>query len=84
MVSSSSTTGVKGTVNKEQISYFERIGNMHLCSKRMIGFGISDKASFEKASGYAYGAIIGSAFIKALEGEGTVENKVKAFVQMFI
>ena len=84
MVSSSSTTGVKGTVNEEQISYFERIRNMNLGSKRMIGFGISDKASFEKASGYANGAIIGSAFIKALDGEGAVENKVKTFVQMFL
>jgi tryptophan synthase alpha chain len=83
MVSSSSTTGVKGAVNEEQISYFERIRNMNLRSKRLIGFGISDKASFEKASGYANGAIIGSAFVKALSGQGAIESKVKAFVQRF-
>ena len=84
MVSSSSTTGVKVAVNEEQISYFDRIQNMNLRSKLLIGFGISDKASFEKASDYTNGAIIGSAFVKALEGEGAIETKVKAFVQKFL
>lgn len=84
MVSSSSTTGVKGAVNEEQISYFERIQNMNLRSKLLIGFGISDKASFEKVSNYTNGAIIGSAFVKALEGEGAIKTKVKAFVQKFL
>ena len=83
MVSSSSTTGVKGAVNEEQVSYFERISAMNLRSKRLIGFGISDKASFEKSSCYANGAIIGSAFIKALEGKETVETKVKEFMERF-
>lgn len=83
MVSSSSTTGVKDAVNEAQISYFERIRAMHLHSKRLIGFGISDKASFEKSSGYANGAIIGSAFIKALEGKETVETNVKEFMERF-
>lgn len=83
MVSSSSTTGVKGAVNEEQVSYFERIRAMNLRSKRLIGFGISDKTSFEKSSCYANGAIIGSAFIKALEGKETVETKVKEFMERF-
>lgn len=83
LVSSSSTTGAKGAVNEEQISYFERIRSMNLRSKQLIGFGISDKASFEKASGYANGAIIGSAFIKALAGDEAIESKVKLFVQKF-
>jgi tryptophan synthase alpha chain len=83
MVSSSSTTGVKGSVNEEQIAYFERIRNLNLRSKRLIGFGISDKASFDKAADFANGAIIGSAFVKALDGEGTIETKVNLFVRKF-
>ena len=83
LVSSSSTTGVKGAVNEEQLSYFERILTMNLRSKRLIGFGIYDKSSFEKASGYANGAIIGSAFVKVLEGEGKIETKVSDFMQQF-
>jgi len=81
MVSSSSTTGVKGAVNDEQISYFERIRAMNLRSQRLIGFGISDKATFEKSAGYANGAIIGSAFVKAIEGPGAIEIKVNDFIQ---
>lgn len=84
MVSSSSTTGAKGAVNEEQVSYFGRISKMNLRAKRLIGFGISDSASFEKASGFANGAIIGSAFIKAIEGEGTIEKKVKNFMLQFM
>jgi len=83
LVSSSSTTGVKGAVNEEQLSYFERIRAMNLGSRRLIGFGIYDKSSFEKASGYANGAIIGSAFVKVLEGEGKIETKVSDFMQQF-
>jgi tryptophan synthase alpha chain len=84
LVSSSSTTGVKGVVDEEQIAYFRRILNMRLHSKQLIGFGISDKPTFERASDYANGAIIGSAFIKALTGEKSIESKVKAFMQKFL
>ena len=83
MVSSSSTTGVKGSPGQEQIKYFSHIQNLNLNSKRLIGFGISDKITFERASGYANGAIIGSAFIKALAGEHTTEMKIGTFMQMF-
>jgi tryptophan synthase alpha chain len=83
LVSSSSTTGIKGAVSNEQISYFDRIRTMNLVSKRLIGFGIYDKSSFKKASGYANGAIIGSAFVKALDGNGKIETKVNDFMQQF-
>jgi len=81
MVSSSSTTGGTLGLSSGQVSYFERISRMNLRSKQLIGFGISDKESFEKASEYTNGAIVGSAFIKALEGVGQVEGKIGAFVK---
>ena len=83
MVSSSSTTGIKGVANNEQVAYFERISKMNLRSKRLIGFGISDKKTVVKASEYANGAIIGSAFVKSLAGNKAIESKVKDFVQEF-
>ena len=83
MVSSSSTTGMKESGDDAQIAYFERIRDMKLKSKLLIGFGISDKKSFERASTYANGAIIGSAFVLALKGESTIENKVGTFIQKF-
>jgi len=84
MVSSSSTTGIKTNIIDSQTAYFERINKMNLRSGKLIGFGISDRASFEKACAYTNGAIIGSAFIKALSGEGTVKEKVKNFVQNLV
>ncbi|MGI9530834.1 tryptophan synthase subunit alpha [Lutimonas sp.] len=68
MVSSASTTGAKNTFDEEQLSYFERINNLELKTPRVIGFGISNKETFEQATAHADGAIIGSAFVKFLKG----------------
>ena len=83
MVSSSSTTGVKESGNSEQVDYFDRIQSLNLESKRLIGFGISDKVSFERACQFASGAIIGSAFVTALAGETSIREKVGAFMGKF-
>lgn len=66
MVSSASVTGTKNNFGNEQTDYFERIRKMNLKSEQVIGFGISNKETFEVAAKYAKGAIIGSAFIKFL------------------
>jgi tryptophan synthase alpha chain len=47
----------------------------------MVGFGIKDKASFDAVTAHASGAIIGSAFIKALSTSEPIENVVQSFVQ---
>ena len=80
MVSSASTTGVKSGFQPEQVKYFERIKAMDLNHPQLIGFGISTRETFEQASRYASGAIIGSAFMKSLMGEGTIPEKVSTFV----
>ena len=64
MVSSSSVTGSQSGFGTEQTSYFKRIAEMNLNNPQIIGFGISDSETFTKATQYAKGAIIGSAFIK--------------------
>ena len=82
MVSSASITGAKSGITGEQIAYFERINAMQLKHPRLIGFGISNSETFQTACQYANGAIIGSAFIKALEaGKENVEAATKAFVE---
>lgn len=78
VVASASITGAKGSISDQQIAYFERIKAMNLKSKLIIGFGISDKATFATACQYADGAIIGSAFIKHLEREGV--DAIDAFI----
>ena len=73
VVASASITGAKGEISNQQIAYFERIKTMNLQSKLIVGFGISDKQTFNTACSYANGAIIGSAFIKNL-GKNGIDN----------
>ncbi|MES2629280.1 MAG: tryptophan synthase subunit alpha [Bacteroidota bacterium] len=80
MVSSASTTGAKEAVADDQERYFKRIAAMNLKTPLLIGFGISNKATFSKACEYASGAIVGSAYIKAI-GQNEVEAATEAFVQ---
>jgi tryptophan synthase alpha chain len=81
MVSSSSTTGAGKKVEDFQQSYFERIQNMDLKNPRLIGFGISDSATFANACKYANGAIIGSAFVKSFNPEIKLEESISRFVR---
>jgi tryptophan synthase alpha chain len=53
---------------------------MQLKNPILVGFGIRDRASFEAASRHANGAIIGSAFVKALQGGKDEEQTVKEFL----
>jgi len=78
-VSSSSTTG--GNKQMADISeYLMRLQSMNLKNPVLVGFGIKDKASFEAACAHANGAIIGSAFIKALWQGDDVEKDTAAFM----
>jgi tryptophan synthase alpha chain len=54
---------------------------MRLESPLIIGFGISDKVSFDRACETANGAIIGSAFIKHVSKEGDLKHKIHEFVK---
>lgn len=82
VVSSAAITGAKSGISAAQEAYFERIEALQLVHPRLIGFGISDRASFGTACRYASGAIIGSAFIRALtEGRDDLEATVAAFVE---
>ena len=57
---------------------------MKLKNPRLIGFGISDKKTFDTACEHAQGAIIGSAFIRALERGDTEGASVEATTAKFI
>lgn len=80
MVSSNATTGAKTSVTEFQRQYFERIKSMNLKNPRVIGFGISNAETFANACQYASGAIIGSAFVKALEGSESLAQKISGFI----
>lgn len=84
MVSSYAITGTQTGISEAQIAYFERIEAMKLKNPRLIGFGISDKNSFDTACKHAQGAIIGSAFIKALAAGTDVTTTSHAFVKKIL
>jgi len=81
MVSSASTTGAKTGISSDQEAYFKRIDNMNLKNPRLVGFGISDRESFLKASNGASGAIIGSAFVKLLGNAKNLSEEIVGFVK---
>ena len=79
MVSSAATTGAQGSFGDTQQHYFQRIADMKLQSKLLVGFGISNAETYQAAVAHSQGAIIGSAFIKHLEANGN--QSVQDFVK---
>jgi tryptophan synthase alpha chain len=80
MVSSASVTGSQSGFGSIQANYFKRIADMNLKNPQIIGFGISNQETFNQATQFAKGAIIGSAFIKNLTENGveSISEFVKA------
>lgn len=80
-VSSSSTTGAKNGFTTDQEIYFQKLKAMNLKNPFLIGFGISDQATFSKASEFGSGAIVGSAFINLLQDSNNFEADIFNFVK---
>lgn len=79
-VSSSSITGSDKDFSPVE-SYLERLQQMKLKNPILVGFGIKDKYTFNTACKHANGAIIGSAYIKALEHTTDIATTTKQFLQ---
>ncbi len=80
VVSQSSITGGSTAFSEEQLAYFKRIQCYALESPSVIGFGVNNAQSYRQACQYANGAIIGSAFIRAMDSNG-LEESVRVFVE---
>jgi len=78
-VSSSSTTGNNKAIESQQV-YFKKLYDMKLSNPVLVGFGIKDKQTFNAACEYTNGAIIGTAYIKALENSSDVAQATKEFL----
>lgn len=81
MVSSAATTGAQKDFNTQKQAYFKRVNDMKLKNPLMVGFGISNKATFEAACKYASGAIIGSKFVTLLDEEKDPEKAIKKLIE---
>lgn len=82
MVSSAAITGTQKDFNEQKQAYFRRIESMNLQHPRMIGFGISNRQTYEAATSHAAGCIIGSKFVTLLEEEqGDAEKAVDRLLE---
>lgn len=79
MVSSAATTGAQKDFNAQKQAYFARIDAMNLRRPRMIGFGVSNVATYNAAAAHAAGVIIGSRFVTLLNESN---NPDKAIAQL--
>lgn len=82
VVSSFAITGSKSDIQQNQIDYFKKISSMHLNTPKLIGFGISNKSTFNTACNYANGAIIGSAFIKIINNQTNIKAAIQKFIKI--
>jgi len=79
-VSSSSTTGSDKNMTNVK-AYLQKLKGLKLKNPVLVGFGIKDKASFEAACANANGAIIGTAYIKALAEPGNITDITRKFLE---
>jgi len=78
-VSSSSTTGKDKSFSSVEI-YLKKLQSHQLKNPVLVGFGIKDKETFNDACKYSNGAIIGTAYIKALENSTDINASTKEFL----
>jgi tryptophan synthase alpha chain len=78
-VSSSSTTG-KDKNMQDVTNYLQRLRDLKLKNPVLVGFGIKDKTTFNTACANANGAIIGTAYIKALANGGNIGDITRDFL----
>ena len=76
MVSSAATTGAQQSFDQQKQAYFRRVDGMGLRNPRLVGFGISNKATFEAAAAHASGAIVGSKFVQLLHDAPSIAEAV--------
>lgn len=78
-VSSSSTTGADKNMTDVR-GYLQKLKALGLRNPVLVGFGIRDKKTFDAACADANGAIIGTAYIKALAEPGNIADITRKFL----
>jgi tryptophan synthase alpha chain len=79
MVSSASTTGKTLIFGENQLSYFKRISSMKLKNPILAGFGIHNSETLKQVHSYCHGAVVGSAFMRALQTSSSIEEATVNF-----
>ena len=82
-VSSSSTTGAEKNMG-DVSDFIRQLSSYNLKNPVLVGFGIKDKASFDRATEYSNGAIIGTAFIKAIGSNDDTQKTISDFLSTIL
>ncbi|MEM0997172.1 MAG: tryptophan synthase subunit alpha [Bacteroidota bacterium] len=79
-VSSAATTGGQGGISSAQLDYFQRLRDMELRTPHLIGFGVATAEDYQRCCRFSRGAIVGSAFIRAVTDVDNVAEATEHFV----
>ena len=82
-VSSAAVTG-KDIDENTVINYLQRLQSLNLSNPVLTGFGIKDKQSFNAVCKHSNGAVIGSAYIKALQNSSDIEATTATFLSTIL
>lgn len=82
-VSSSATTGTDKDFGVVQ-TYLKGLQGMQLKNPVLAGFGVKDRVTFDAVCAAAEGAIIGSAYIKALEQASDIPTATRQFLETIV
>lgn len=80
-VSTAATTGQQNGFGQEQLTYFQRLKDLKLRNPILVGFGVADYQTYNTVCEYVHGAIVGSAFIRALNGSNNIEQTTTQFIK---
>lgn len=83
-VSLSGVTGARRGFSTAQQQFLERLMQLNLKNPVLAGFGISDYAGFSAVCRYVNGAIVGSAFVEALQHSADVKGAVQEFIKRLL
>ena len=76
-VSSSSTTGKQDSFSDEQTIYLKNLASMNLKNPVMTGFGIHNGKTLQTVWEHSAGAIVGTAYLKALMSSNDEKEAIK-------
>lgn len=79
-VSSLSTTGKEENYAESHRAYLSRISSLNLSNPILVGFGIHNEQTFNIATQYCHGAIIGSAYLKCIGNGSDIEGNTELFI----
>lgn len=79
-VSSSSTTGREKNFSDVE-KYLQRLQSYKLKNPVLTGFGVKDSSTFQSVCKYSNGAIIGSAYIRALQQQDDIARATESFLR---